>query len=507
MRRFLPISISFALSGLLLLGGAIGSDVRFAQAGDAAAPSRPKNVLFIAIDDLRPELGCYGQRYIQSPHIDQLASEGVRFDHAYCQYAVCWFSRASVMTGLRPSTFKTAEFRKTVPNVVTFSQHFKRHGYFAQSLGKIYHGSFSNAYLRDQMQDPQSWSAPRWTAGPRYYYTPAGVAEAQRVYAQTLAQDQKSPPSSPDEWTEHFVRALPSEAPEIDDDVAYDGQLTQVAIRKMREVKDRPFFLAVGYLKPHLPFVAPKKYWDLYDPDKLPTPEQPHKPIDAPRVAMTNWGELRAYSQIPRSGPISQEQAKRLRHGYAACVSYIDAQIGLLLQELDRLGLRDDTIVILWSDHGFKLGDLGMWAKHTNFEHDTRVPLIIRAPGLPQGVAVDQIVELLDLYPTTCQLAGLPLPSHLEGKSMVDVIGDEVPTSQSVAYSEYRRGGLTGYSLRNHRYRYTEWHARSKETNPVKHRELYDFQGAGERKNIAASEPKIVEQLCRRLQANLNLAP
>lgn len=496
---FLPLATVFLLA---FFPGASGSSQD--PDGDSAAESRQPNVLFIAVDDLRPELNCYGASHIQSPHIDRLAAEGVRFDRAYCQWAICGVSRASLMTGMRPDTIEGTgmrrHFRTVVPEVVTLPQHFKQNGYYAKAYGKIYHGSWDIAYRGNQMQDPPSWSEKRWAGSPQYYFSPEGIAAARQVFAGM--KQAKLAPDDPHDWKNHFVRARASEAPDIGDDVTYDGVMTVEAMAEMSRLKERgePFFLAVGYLKPHLPFIAPKKYWDLYDPDALPPVPQPERPEGMPPFAGTNWGELRAYTDIPRKGPLSAEQTKRLRHGYAACVSYVDALIGKLLDELDRLELADDTIVVLWGDHGFKLGDLGMWCKHTNLEHDTRVPLIVKTPEGLRDRADDSLVELVDLYPTLCELAGLDQPGHLEGESFAAVLSDASAQGQDTAISQYPRGKRMGYSVRTERYRYTEW--RTKGKNPeIAARELYDFEAGGHDRNLA--EEPASQSTLETLQAKL----
>ncbi len=448
------------------------------------------NVLFIAVDDLRPELGCYGADYIHSPNIDRLAREGVLFNRAYCQWAVCMPSRASMLTGLRPDTFKgnASGWRKIVPDVVTLPQHFKHHGYFTQSYGKIFHGSWATAYVGSSFQDPISWSAPRWTCSPRYYFSEEGVRIAREVFATSndkFLQKVKKVPGDREQWTRHFVRGLATEAPDVSDDVPGDGAMTVAALKKLGELKSQrqPFFLAVGFMKPHLPFIAPKRYWDLYDPNKIPPVPQPEPPKGAPAFALTSWGELRAYTDMPKRGPLSAEQTRHLRHGYAACVSYVDALIGRLLNELDSLELRKNTIVILWSDHGFKLGDLGAWCKHTNFELDTRVSLIVSAPGRSAGAKSDALVELVDIYPTLSDLAGLPKPKGAEGVSFAPVIKDPGTPGEAAAFSQYPRADMMGYSVRTARFRYTEW--RKKGSDHSAAIELYDYDTEGEKRNLA----------------------
>ncbi|MCF6310845.1 MAG: neutral/alkaline non-lysosomal ceramidase N-terminal domain-containing protein [Verrucomicrobiales bacterium] len=470
-----------------------------------------KNVLFIAVDDLRPDLGCYGSDYIKSPNIDSIAKSGVLFNRAYCQRAICMPSRTSLMTGLRPDSFDGlgAHFRRLIPDVTTLPQHFKNNGYFTQSFGKVYHGSWEKAYDGNSYQDPISWSVPRWTGSPQYYFSPEGIRKAQEVFAdpnhKRLAKIKKDP-DNPDQWKDYFVQGPSMEAPDVADDILTDGKMTQAALTRIRKLKKegKPFFLGVGYMKPHLPFIAPKRYWDLYDPAKLPPVLHPDRPEGAPGFAMTGWGELRVYTDIPNKGPVSEEQTRQLRHGYAACISYVDAQIGLLLDELDRLDLRKDTIVVLWSDHGYKLGDYGMWCKHTNFELDTRVPLIVSAPGLATGGKSNALVELVDLYPTLSDLAGLPKPFGTEGESFAAIVGDPSLIGESVALSQYPRGPtVTGYSMRTDRYRFTIW--RNPEDHSKVHAvELYDHRSdPGEMINIATDEGNkdLVEQLTQRLDA------
>ena len=456
------------------------------------------------MDDLRPELGCYGHRRVKSPHIDRLAAEGLVFTRAYCQQAVCGQSRASLLTRLRPDTLQGSgmgvHFRKYVPNVVTLPQNFKEHGYHSEAMGKIFHGAFQTAYVGDRMNDPPSWSVPIFKPGPRYYYTPEGIAIAKELFPKQV----KKPETDPDDWTKHFVRGLATEAPEIADNVPYDGQIADHAVETLRRIKDRPFFLAVGFIKPHLPFVAPKKYWDLYDSKEISLADNPFPPEGAPPMAMTGFGELRYYHDAPKKGPVSDEMARRLVHGYYACVSYIDAQIGRVLDELERLGLRDNTIVILWGDHGWHLGDHGLWCKHTNFENATRVPLVISAPGMKAaGKKTDRLVELVDVYPTLCELTGLPMPDDLEGTSFAPLLSKPDLAWKRAAFSQYPRKGTMGYSMRTDRYRFTSWQDR-KPPHVRRAVELYDHaKDPNENTNVAnrPENAQLVAQLSEQLKA------
>ena len=430
-------------------------------AGGVAA--RP-NVLFLAIDDLRPELGCYGAAHIHSPNIDALAASGVRFDRAYCQQAICGPSRASVMTGLRPDSIGVhgnhTHLRDLHPDIVTLPQHFKSHGYHSQSMGKIYHGVFpegSSITRADTFGDDPSWSVPTFRPGPRYYYTEKGIAAAREIYRKVYSP--RNP--GPDDWTRKLVFGPATEAAPVEDNVLYDGQVADRAVRTIRELAqnpDRPFFLAVGFIKPHSPYIAPAKYFDLYDPETLGFAPEQDFPEGAPALAGHGSGELRRYTDQQKRGPIPEADQRRVRQAYYACISYIDAQVGRVLAELEKQGLAEDTIVALWGDHGYHLGEKGLWGKTTNFELDTRVPLIIRAPGRTgNGRACSALVELVDLYQTLADLAGLPVEATLQGTSLAPYLDDPDAPSEQAAFSQFTRGKRRGYSMATERFRYTEW--------------------------------------------------
>ena len=468
----------------------------------AVAESRP-NVLLIAVDDLRPELGCYGASHVHSPNIDALAATGRLFERAYCQQAVCNPSRTSLMTGLRPDssgvTGNHIHFRSVHPDVVTLPQHFKNHGYHAAAIGKIYHGVFpEGASLTkwDTMGDPQSWSVPAIRFGPRYYYTEEGIAAAKATYEKVYKP--KNP--GPDDWTQKLVFGPATESPDVPDDTLYDGQVADAAVKALRELKEQgdPFFLAVGFIKPHSPYVAPKKYFDLYEDVAMAA--HVDFPAAAPNFAGHGSGELRRYTDQPTRGAIPDDKQRRVRHAYLACVSYIDAQIGRVLAELERSGLSDETIVVLYGDHGYHLGEQGLWGKTTNFELDTRVPLIVRTPGMNRpGIPSSSLVELVDLYPTLAELAGLPIGEHLEGKSLAPILDAPEHVTKTVALSQYPRGGgLMGYSLRTESHRLTQWVHR--ESGEVRATELYDYaDGLVESKNIAATSADVVRELSAQL--------
>jgi len=470
----------------------------------AHAADKP-NVLFIAVDDLRPELGCYGKDYIKSPNIDGLARNGMVFDRAYCQQAVCSPSRSSLMTGTRPDTTKVwdlvTHFRDALPNVVTLGQHFKQNGYFVQGMGKIYHGS---------LDDPQTWSVPAQTPKAIKYALPENQKLDARQYetepdgdAKAKKKSKKSPTSTPDgpPSTGFNSRGPAFEAADVPDNTFQDGKVAELAIATLQEMskKKEPFFLAVGFIKPHLPFVAPKKYWDLYEPAKIQLAPNKFRAKDAPDYAVLPGGELRNYHGIPE-GSVPDDLARQLKHGYYAATSYMDAQVGKVLSELDRLNLRSNTIVILWGDHGWKLGEHDAWCKHSTCENDANAPLILSAPGMKNpGHHTKALVEFVDIYPTLSELAGLPLPSHLEGVSLKPLLNNPGQSWKSAAFSQYpRKGGksgtgdLMGYSMRTDRYRFTVWVDR-KDHAKVDATELYDHQKDPQENQNIAKDPANAE--------------
>lgn len=463
----------------------IGSMLQLAS----AAESTKLNVLFIAVDDLRPELNCYGATHIKSPHLDKLAAAGTKFNRAYCQQAVCSPSRTSLLTGLRPDSTKVYDlqthFRTIIPDVVTLPQHFKGHGYHTESMGKIYHGG---------LDDAASWSVPSWTARPARDQqtankTPDELQRAARQNNQTKPAAKRGPP-----W----------ESPAVADNELFDGQMAEHAVERLQALakQDQPFFLAVGFLKPHLPFIAPKRYFDLYDPRQIKLADNPYHPKGSNQYTLTNSGELRNYEGMPKGNePINDETARQLKHAYYACVSYLDANVGVLLNELDRLKLRDKTVVILWGDHGWKLGEHGEWCKHSNVENDTRVTLLLDAPGIKDGQSTDSFAEFVDIYPTLCELAGLPRPAHLEGTSLVPLLKDPAAQVKTAAFSQYPRGNVMGYSIRTGRYRLTRWVNRQNIDSEVAV-ELYDHQSdPAENTNVAADHPQLVKELTQQLKS------
>lgn len=468
---------SVALVILLLMAAPL-------RAWEQAAGVRP-NVLFIAVDDLRPSLGCYGDPHAKTPNIDQLADRGVRFERAYCQVAVCNPSRASMMTGLRPDRLGIwtlpIHFRESVPDAITIPQWFRKFGYTAVSHGKIFH---------NPTPDPQSWSEPRRALPPLKAAYPVGTP-------QLIQEAQSKLPEG--DWRKRNLRGPSTSAPEVEDHELLDGARTQMAIDDLRRLsqQEQPFFLAMGYIRPHLPWIAPKKYWDLHDPNQLPVLENQQVTPDTPPYALSNNYELTHYVDLidfPKPWDIKRvpiSQARHLMHGYYASVSYIDSQIGLMLDELEQLDLSRNTIVVLWSDHGWKLGEFNGWGKMTNYEIDTRVPLIISSPHLPKrGTVSNDLAELLDVFPTLCDLAKIDTPDFLDGTSLLPNLQEASVRSQDAAYSQYYRKHnereYMGYAVRTDTHRFVEW--RDFATGAVTALELYDHRkDSSETQNLASS--------------------
>lgn len=462
-RRHFIQTLGLIAAGYNLTPRAVGAASVSSRLPDQGKPDRGRkptgksNVLFIAVDDLRMEVGCFGDTRVQTPHLDRLSRQGVRFNHAYCQQALCNPSRASVLTGLRPDMLGvfdlSTHFRETHPDIVTLPQVFKNHGYHTQGIGKVFHNGNQDTFQGDAL----SWSVP------------AALHYASHYDDHPVVTGELPPDLSTLQKTE--CRDVPDEA-------YYDGRVAAAAVAALRKIEDKPFFLAVGFWKPHLPFNAPKRYWDLYRREQIELPPNPDPPVGAPLIALQNY-------QIDPKKTLTDDDMRELRHGYYAAISYLDAQIGKVLTELDRLSLRDNTIVVFWSDHGLHVGEHGLWGKTTNFELDARTPLIIADPRCPStaGRKTDALVELLDLYPTLMDLCNLPAPHRLEGVSLRPLLADPSAKVKSAAFTQHPRPPYydkathpeaMGYSIRTERYRYTEW--RKLPGGDVIARELYDHE-------------------------------
>jgi len=427
----------------------------------------PMNVLFIAVDDLQPELNCYGANDMQTPNIDQLASNGVLFTQAYIQQSICMASRASVMTGIRPQKkglFTGESVQKLTPNAITLNKLFEANNYNIAAYGKIYHHAIDHTeQFGDRHQDPQE----KWVG--RGYLTDESIEQMYFNEAHPLKGRQSE------------NRGPAFESADVPDSAYIDGYNTELALRKLKDFKaeSKPFFMAVGFHKPHLPFVAPKKYWDMYPLEDISMPEITTIPENSTRYTLRDWGELRNYYGIPKSKtPIGIDTTLLLRQGYFACVSYVDAQIGKILQQLKDLELDQNTIIVLWGDHGYKLGDYGYWCKWSNMNIDTRIPLIINSPDGQKNEKCTAVVEALDIYPTLAELCGLQVPEQVEGKSLVSLLNHPHPELDQYAYSiwphdrgEYDKT-IMGYAVKDKRFNYIEWVKLN--TGEVLAKELYD---------------------------------
>jgi len=460
-----------------------------------AAVNRP-NVLLICVDDLKPLLGCYGERRVQSPNIDRLAQRGVLFERAYCNQAVCAPSRNALLTGVRPTRSGIYDlgtnFRAAQPDAVTLPQYFMRHGYRTEGIGKIFHVGHGNH------EDPASWSVPHWKENSIAYVLPESRAKEGLTREEALFSNLPAA---------GLPRGAAYESADVPDNAYPDGRIADETIRRLRAAKTKPaepFFLAVGFLKPHLPFCAPKKYWDLYDRTSFEIPARRAAPDGAPKFAPTTWGEMRQYDGMPANGPVTDEQARALIRGYHATVSYVDAQIGRVLDEFDRLDFATNTIVVLWGDHGWHLGDHGLWSKHDNYEEAARIPLIVVAPGVtkPGGRASSAFVETVDIFPTLAELAGLPAPSvpqGIDGKSFAPVLRRPGRGGSDHAFHTFPRGERIGRAVRTERYRLVEWKVPGAPGDTAI-LELYDYKSdPAETKNLAGSQSRIVARLRKRL--------
>jgi uncharacterized sulfatase len=405
--------------------------------GATPASGGKPNVLFIAVDDMNNDLGCFGHPFVKSPGIDRIAERGMRFERAYCQFPLCSPSRSSLLTGLRPDSTRVFNlqyhFRQDLPDVVTLPQMFMNNGYYVARVGKMYHYGNPGDIGTNGLDDRVSWMERFNPAGRDrtalepdiMNYTPKrGLGSAMAFLADKTGTDQQHT----------------------------DGKVTDQAIRLMEEHKDKPFFIAAGFYKPHCPWVTPAKYFDMYPMEAISLPEITDKtPDDYPKLALAStrpWPYL----------GVTPDEARECKRAYYAAISFVDAQIGRLLDAVDRLGLRDNTIIVFWSDHGYHLGEHGLWFKQSCFEESAKVPMIVSVPRQKTaGQASSRPVELVDLYPTLADLAGLKPPSHLEGASLRELIENPQAKWEHPAYTQVQRGSDPGHSVRTERWRYIEW--------------------------------------------------
>lgn len=454
------------------------------------------NVLLILVDDLKPAIGCYGDTTAITPNLDALVNCGMRFDLAYCNQAVCAPSRFTLMLGSHSTSTGLyglgSPLRDIVPNAVTMPQYFAKHGYRTESLGKVFHIGHGNN------GDPASFSVPHFKDKVIEYLDPASTDGGQLTREEALFTNQKLG------QIKSLPRGAAYESPIVADEDYADGRVAAETIRRLQAAKQRreedgtPFFIAAGFVRPHLPFSAPKKYWDMYDPTKLPMPQHEQFPKDSPRTAQKFGGEITAYKPVPPEGKISEDIKRNLIHGYYASTSFVDVQIGKVTAALKEMGLADNTIIVLWGDHGFHLGDLGIWTKHTNYEQANRIPICFVAPGTTvAGSSTKQLAETVDIFPTLADLAGLPAPKGpqpIDGVSLVPVLKDSTARVRDHAYHAYPKQKL-GRAIRTERYRLVEWR---KLTEPVTSAEyeLYDYKtDPHETKNLVKDLPQVAERL------------
>lgn len=461
----------------------------------AASPSvdRP-NVLLILVDDLKPSFGAYGDSFVHSPNLDALAARGMRFDRAYCNQAVCAPSRNNLLTGMRSTTLGIYSlhefFRSKAPDAVTLPQYFVQNGYRSEGVGKVFHIGHGN------INDEQSWSVPFKKESPVDY------ALEESTGGRLTIEEALFGNYGGNAWD--LPRGTAWEKADVEDGAYADGRIAAEGIRRLRASKERggPFFLALGFTKPHLPFCAPSKYWDLYDPavfEDMPATFT-NLPDGAPPYAgKGSKVEIGSYTPIPRGEEesIPADVQRTLVHGYYASLSYMDAQVGKVIDELDALGMADNTIIVVWGDHGYHFGEHGSWTKHTNYEYDTHIPLLIVAPGVTRpGMSTQALVETVDIYPTLADLADLPAPTgpqYLDGTSLVPVLKDPDGVVRDHAYHCYPRGDRMGRAIRTDRYRMVEW-KRIGESASTAEYELYDYDDSPlELRNIAGTQPEVLE--------------
>lgn len=471
--------------------------------GESSKAADRPNVLMILVDDLKPAMGCYGDKIAVTPHMDRLASQGMRFDLAYCNQAVCAPSRFTLMLGAHSTSTGLyglgSQLREILPNAITLPQYFARHGYRTESLGKVFHIGHGNH------GDPASFMVPHFHDKVIEYLDPDSTNGGMLTREEAYFTNQKL----------GQIRSLPRgaafESPEVADIDYADGRVAAETVNRLAAAKQRraaegtPFFIVAGFARPHLPFSAPKKYWDLYRRQDLPMPTHEDLPVDAPSVAGKRGGEISNYKPVPADAneAFGDELKRDLIHGYYASMSYVDAQIGKVLSELDRLGLTEDTIVVLWGDHGFHLGDLGIWTKHTNYEQANRIPILFSAPGrVASGASTRQLAESVDVFPTLVELAGLPdaeVPQSLDGVSLVPVLEDPEVRVRNHAYHAYPKRKL-GRAIRTERYRLVQWLGEDAPADQAEY-ELYDYENdPGETHNLAAQEAAVVVELAKILQ-------
>lgn len=493
-----------------LLKVALSLLIPFAAIASVRAETSRPNVLFIAVDDLKPVTGSYGDPLAVTPSLDRLADRGTQFQNAYCNQAVCGPSRFTLMLGTRSTTSGLYNFgipfRSVYPDATTMPQYFKQNGYRAEALGKVFHVGHG---IKD---DEASWSVPHFSDLVIEYLLPSST-DGRLTREEAFFSNAKT-----DVPNRELPRGSAWESPDVADEAYADGRVASEAILRLKEASERsdPFFMAVGFARPHLPFSAPKRYWDLYDPDEFKLAKRQERPDRAPEVADKPNGELTQFDPIPLDGKPDEEMQRKLIHGYYASMSYMDAQVGRVLDALDTLGLSENTIVVVWGDHGYHLGDLGYWTKHTNYEEANRIPLIFAGPGIAGGSQAESFVETVDIFPTLCELAGLDSPvaqveQPIDGVSQLAALENGDSMVRSSAYHTFNRrkegvGFVVGRAARDKRYRIVEWKAPNAPLEEAEY-ELYDYEDKGEATNVAKTKKQALKRMKRILEQLPEAAP
>lgn len=481
------------------------------------------NILFVSIDDLRPTLGAYGDTIAITPNIDQIASEGMTFRQTFTQVAVCAPSRASLMTGLRPDSTRVwhlgDKFRNINPQAVTMPQYFSKFGYHTVNLGKIFHNYMPDSISWDEPDlRPAQYKRQDWLKRDgETFYVSKEVSASQLIKRDSLLK------LRPIRYADGWNTGPAWEAAAVHDTMYYDGAQNELAKKTLTRLakNDKPFYMGLGYFRPHLPFAVPKKYWDLYDPAKIPLASNPNVPTNAPGHTMNSMYELRHYDGFNKIGhpqssyKMEQDTARILKHGYYASVSYVDALLGNLVAHMKKIGIYENTIIILWGDHGWKLGEHNSWGKMTNYNIDLKVPMIIRYPGQKnRGAQTFEITELIDMFPSLCELAGIKIPDYLQGTSFVPLIENPELQWKSAAFSQFHRrpkvsadgNRYMGYSINTIEYHYIEWYSWDPKTGTkgeLKNTELFDRANDPYETVNISEEPKlskVVEDLSEQLE-------
>lgn len=456
-----------SISKLILAGAVL-------WAGFTAGAAKP-NLLFVVVDDLRPLISCQGDPVAVTPNLDRLAADGMVFERAYAQYPICGPSRGSFMSGMRPDTTglmgNNTPFHEAVPNALTINRYFMEQGYAVFGAGKIYHNSVGG-----------DWSEPYFKTDWLDHVQPDNKRKADLFFTK---KSQGLPPSI--------------EGEDVDDDAYCDGKAASAAAAWIAAAakRDQPFAVFAGFRKPHLPWCAPKKYWDLYERDKMPIAENRFFPKGAPEIALKHYGELFGYSDIPNGAPLTDDLIRQSMHGYYACVSYADAQLGRLLDELKAAGIYENTLIVLCGDNGYQHGNNGVWTKGVCWETTNHVPLLLKVPGSKKAQRTNALVELLDIYPTLCRASGLPVPPHCEGRSLLPLVENPQRNWSVFSASQFKKGKAVARSIRTDRYRFTLW---EKGFGNVVGTELYDYQNDPQGNTNLAVSPeyeKLVNKLTK----------